>query len=322
MMVVGAFHVGNVAGAAPFNNNNLLITTDDFTDSIVYEYTLAGAQVQSYTVPNVSDYPIRGLSADTSTSELHVYNGTFTPSLSTLDTATDLWSHDAPTGWSTVNNVSYGGVAHAGGYVFVSDMATAGAGSPKGIIRIKPGEEALRFGETWDYTDVSIGLDGYVYALVGSNVHVYNGVTLAPIKTISTGVSSPRGVVSNAIGDIYVVDWFGDLHWLDGDGTPILTLDLTLSGAASQLMDIAIREDGVIAVGDWFGGVTLTDDSLSAPTHFATVGVNGVFVDFPGDIALSYFDPDASLPVSTPLLLGVLMLFIGLSARRVLRQQN
>ena len=80
--------------------------------------------MQQFSVPSPSD--ARDVVVGTA-GQAYVYNGTFTPSLSTLDPVAGTWASTTLSGWSTVNNVSYGGVAAFGPYVFASDMNTAGS---------------------------------------------------------------------------------------------------------------------------------------------------------------------------------------------------
>src|SRR5262249_57010304 len=74
------------------------------------EYTPQGALVSSHTVPAApgGERDARGLSVDPS-GNVNIYDGTFTPALATYAPATDSFSFQTFSGWSTVNNISYGG---------------------------------------------------------------------------------------------------------------------------------------------------------------------------------------------------------------------
>ena len=77
--------------------------------------------------------------------DLQLFNGTFSPLLSTYHAATGTWTSRTATNWSTANNVTYGGVAAFGNFVFVTDMQTAGETGPNnGIIRFNLADD------TWE----------------------------------------------------------------------------------------------------------------------------------------------------------------------------
>jgi hypothetical protein len=125
---------GAVFGAS-FTPGNLVVTYENN----LLEYTLAGALVQSTSIPypggasctpceHARDVAVPGFD------RAHVYNGTFDPYMSTFNAATGTWSHQTYSGLSTANNVSYGGIANLGRYVFMSDMDTAND-IPQGVVR-------------------------------------------------------------------------------------------------------------------------------------------------------------------------------------------
>src|SRR5262249_3119773 len=136
-----------------------------------------------------------------------IYNGTFTPYLSTYNPGSQSWSHQTFAGWSTVNNGSYGGIAAFDKYVFVTDMNTNGA-SEQGIVRFDiTGGPTVRFADTNEYIDVIMGLDGNLYGLTGGNhVFVFNPTTLAPVRDF--GLSAPgsndtRAIAVDAVGNVF-----------------------------------------------------------------------------------------------------------------------
>src|SRR5262249_4859030 len=90
---------------------NLLVSTDGAApQQLLQEYTSGGTLVRSLAIPPGGPAEdARDLVADSSGNIL-VYNGTFSPYLSTYSTSGS-WSHQTFAGWSTVNNVSYGGIA-------------------------------------------------------------------------------------------------------------------------------------------------------------------------------------------------------------------
>src|SRR6516165_2724916 len=139
------------------------------------EYTPDGSQVRAVNIPPTPgsnfDYA-RSLVEDPS-GTVYVYNGTFTPYLAAYSPATNSWSQSTYTGWSTVSNVSYGGLAEFGNFLYASDMATAGAGAPNGVVRFNQADgSATRFGNV-DFTQLSVGLDGKLYALSAATSTIY-----------------------------------------------------------------------------------------------------------------------------------------------------
>src|SRR4029079_15229269 len=107
--------------AATFGPGDLLITQND----TLFEYTRGGTLVQSAGIP----YPHPELAsclpceaardvAVLDAGRAALYNGTFDPYLSTFDAASLAWTHQTFVGLSTVNNVSYGGIANTDRYVF------------------------------------------------------------------------------------------------------------------------------------------------------------------------------------------------------------
>ncbi|MHC4800010.1 MAG: hypothetical protein ACYTF1_25515, partial [Planctomycetota bacterium] len=105
--------------AAALTYGNLLISTDN----VVYEYTTAGQQIQSFPVPYYgTDYQQARDIAVGQDGKVYVYNGTFDPHLSVLDPTAATWEHYTVDGWSTANNGTYGGIAAKGNDIFVTDM--------------------------------------------------------------------------------------------------------------------------------------------------------------------------------------------------------
>ena len=210
-----------------FDPANLLVVTNN----TLREYTTAGALVQSFDVP----YPggrlvtesARGVTVGQD-GQAYVYNGTFSPYLSAFDPSAETWSHTTYAGWSTVNNVSYGGVGHFQQYIFASDMATAGA-PEKGIIRFNTSEgSALRFADTKDFSTVSVGLDGEVYGIESGQIDVFDPNTLALLRTVTVPSSTdPRGLAVDASGDIFTSDWNGYVYYFDASGNLVDSLNTT-----------------------------------------------------------------------------------------------
>lgn len=91
-------------------------------------------------------------------------------------------------GFSTVNNVSYGGIDVYGTTVFASDMFTYAGGEAQGVIAFNT--VAQRFAENISPIDLTIGLNGFLYTLSpggspeGRTISIYDPSSLAYIDSI------------------------------------------------------------------------------------------------------------------------------------------
>jgi len=239
-----------------FDSADLLVVTSN----TLREYTTAGSLVQSFDVPYPGGRPgtesARGLTQGQD-GNAYVYNGTFSPYLSALDPAAGTWTHTTYSGWSTVNNVSYGGLAHYQQYIFASDMNTAGA-SEEGIIRFNTDDgTAVRFADTKEFTTLNVGLDGEVYGIESGRIDVYDPSTLSLLRTVNVASSSPdpRGVAVDAAGDIFTSDWNGYVYQFDANGTLLGSLN-THGG---NLTNIQVSSTGQLVIGSRFGDVIQSD---------------------------------------------------------------
>ncbi len=198
---------------------------------------------------------------------LLVYNGTFEPVLSVY--ANGIWADLDFAGWSTANNVSYGGIASDDRYVWVTDMDTgSGAYELNGIVRFDlDGVDAdVRFADGIDAIDLTLGKDGLLYALYpggspgGRFIDVYNPNDSTFIKTINLvdvfGFTEHRSIAVDANSNIYIADWDGDIQMMDRDNNIIAT-----NNVGGSLYDVDIV-DGKIITGDRFGQVYIGDLQL------------------------------------------------------------
>jgi hypothetical protein len=269
------------ANAQPLTPGNLLVS--NLGTGVLREYTPSGSLVRSWNFPDFSGgfFDLRDIAVGPS-GEVHAFNGTFTPQLSTLVPTTGVISSQPFTGWSTVNNISYGGVGVAAGGVFVTDMATAGAGSPQGIVRFSlTGGATTRFGTAQSYQDLTIGADGFLYALRTAVVlDVFDPGSLAPVRTVTvTGAASGadlRGIAVGSDGTIYAAGWNGSVYSVSGLGA---TLNSRVTGF-NNLTDIDIDPAGMLVVGSRFGNIILTDISLASQTSFDWPGSPTIHVAF------------------------------------------
>lgn len=215
-----------------------------------------------------------------------VYNGTAAPKLSVY--ANNNWSDLTFTGWSTVNNGSYGGIASDNRFVWLTDMDTGGGPSNElnGIVQIDLDGQVpdFRFAEDIEPIDLTLGKDGLLYALwpggspEGRFVNVYNPHDASFIETISLagifGHTGHRSIAVDANSNMYIADWDGDLQMIDKDGNVLSTLDV-----GGSLYDVDIV-DGKIITGDRFGKVYIADLQLQNYQEYDISELNNTFDDF------------------------------------------
>lgn len=293
------------AGAVSTTPGNLLVS--NHANNTISEYTRAGQLVQTFAVPrsdpNWSE--LRDL-VQGSDGRIHVFNGTFTPWMTTLDPATGATTHLTTPEWSTVNNVSYGGIARFGSYVFVSDMYTYNGGEAGGIVRFNLDTgSATRFAQGYEFDDLTLGLDGLLYA----GHQVYDPGTLSWVRNVQLDVSWGTDIRGRAVdqdGSIYTADWGGWISRFNADGSFVKRIQ----SGASDLTDIDINAAGDVIVGSRFGQVIQTNRSLDAVSSFSVNGAWGptVFVAF-------------TSPVPEPAAPAMLLGGLGLLAM-VLRRQR
>ncbi|WP_157758845.1 hypothetical protein [Cystobacter fuscus] len=272
--------LGQVA-AEPFEPGNVLISTENS----VHEYTPNGTWVRTLPIPYpTGTRPVTESARDAlvdANGNLQIYNGTFDPYLSRYDVAAQSWTHWTFTGWSTANNVSYGGIASHGHSIFVTDMSTYGQGDiPKGLVRfdLLTGG-AQRFADTIDFIDVTLGLDGLLYGLAGDerSVYVYDPSTLTQVRALSLPFGSYiRGIAVSTAGEIYGASWNDTIHRFSATG---VQLGVIPSGAYDLVdIDISPLYEQVV-VGSRFGTIVFTNLALTYPWSI-NVGGSTAFATF------------------------------------------
>lgn len=258
------------------------------SDNTLFEYTFDGTQLQSISIPSgssssTSTEDVRDLILDQN-GDIQFYNGTFDPFLSTYDPTTSTWSHHTYPGWSTVNNISYGGIASYQNYVYVTDMSTfgdGGADQANGIVRFNINDYsgqrlAENFADNGEFIDLTIGLDGLLYGLEDyGDISVYDPLTLDLLRTLDLGHTSDRAIAVNAAGEIFSASWDGNIYHFDANGIR----QKSISSGANDLTDIDISSTGKLLVGSRSGDIILTDESLDSVSSF-NVGSDTTFVAF------------------------------------------
>ncbi len=326
-MIGGTFHrcslialglaLPQMSAASVITPGNLLISSRE----VLYEYTTAGVQVQSFDVPYPGWPPVIESARDivqAESGDVYVYNGTFDPYLSSLDPGSESWNHRTFSGWSTVNNGTYGGIAVTDNHAFVTDMGTfgdGGADNAQGVVRFDlDGANPLRFATDVEPIDLTLGLDGLLYVLHpggspgGRFVEVFDPATLAFIKQINLagifGHTEHRAIAVDSHGDLFIADLDGEVHHVSATGVLLDTINPECDWIGRpihcQFYDIDISHSGMLALGTRFGEVFLTDTRFSSVSTF-DVGRRGVFVAF--SIPEPNTPPDCSGAVADPNLL-------------------
>ncbi len=269
-----ALSASTIAVASPIQPQNLLVS--DLDSGVLTEYSRQGTVIQKFNTPDFADgfHDLRDIIEGTD-GRIHMFNGTFTPQMTTLNPVTNKFSNMTVPEWSTVNNGTYGGIGVLGHNVYATDMFTYNGGEAGGIIRFDLTKgSATRFGTT-DYTDLTIGLDGLLYAYSGQ-VDVYNPYSMQLLRTVNLPRYDVRGIAVNQNGTIFAADWYGGVTKFDSLGQQIgasLVLNTSLGWNAS-LTDIDVNSNGDLVIGSRFGRVFLTDSALTSWNSF---DINGEF---------------------------------------------
>jgi len=255
---------GIPALATPLTPGNIVVMSENDGSQnppLLIEFTPQGAVVQSYAFPQFTSFDEgRDLTVDKYLRP-HIYNGTFSPRLTVFEPITETFPVNATfSGWSTVNNTRYGGMAAYDRYVYATDMATAGSGSPRGVVRFNVDDfSAVRLSDAGNTTDLNIGLDYLLYTTGGgSTLRVYDPVSLEFVRTVSLP-RSHDGIAVDENGHIYAS---GGYHY-DANGNELA--HVSIPGG-----DIDVSRDGRVLFSARSGVLTITDKDLNVLSSFNT----------------------------------------------------
>jgi hypothetical protein len=251
------------------------VQTATVTDQFLHLYGFDKQLIQTINIPEVdmSTSTARDLTV-LNDGRIAIYNGTFNPSLSIYSPQYGTWQHRTFDDWGTVNNGTYGGIAHSGNYVYVTDMSISG-NNTAGIVRFDLETNVTEFFDGGGYIDVVIGLDYMLYALSGSQVDQYNPLTMELVNSFA--ISDARAISVDESGNIYTASWRGILKRYDQAGIENHILDLNglsdnnINGSFYDMnffehnsLILTNRSNQVVVIDTDFSNIELQNDSFRA----------------------------------------------------------
>jgi len=271
-----------------FTPGNIIVSSSNN----LYEVNSSGQIIQQIEIPSAGNTveSARDIAFDDE-GNIHVYNGTFSPTLSTYYTASESWTHRSINGFNTINNIRYGGIDTFKNYVFLTDMSNP-TDDTQGVIRYDlESETYVRFAESIEPVDLVLGLDGLLYVLSsGVNfITVYEPSTLSLVKSFNTtglqGSSGPSSIAVDSESNIYIGNTDGDIQRVDADSNLVKTVTLyrdnELTGSVS---DVNLREDGILGLSGRFGEIYLEEAQLlnnSVTADFSVTNTNSFLTFVP-----------------------------------------
>jgi len=265
-------------GPTSFTTDNILVTNQN----LLMEFSPDGTLVQRIPMLRQGDASpessptakVRDVIAS-NTGQVYMFNGTFSPLLSSFNPETGEWQHSTFSDWGISTGDGYGGIGTYKHYMFVTDQS-----DPSGIIRFNTDTHSgQRYAVGEDYIDLTVGLDNRLYAL-GSDekmIHIYDPVTMLPLDGINLE-NSVRGIAVNTDGEIFGASWDGSIYRFDSSGA----YQASIAAGIGNLSDIDLAPSGQIAVGARETKVVLTTESLSSVEIFtpAQPEVGSTYVGF------------------------------------------
>jgi hypothetical protein len=265
----------------PFTSGGILVSCEN----TLSEYTADGKLVQAIPVPYPGSSPntqlrMGDIVLDRS-GEVEIYNGDFSPYLTSYNFKQSAWRNHTYEDWDTWGNNTQAGIATYANYIFVTDRGLGQPPGTGGMLRINLDDfSSQRFATTLEFRDLNIGLDGLLYALTDTQIYVYQPLSLSPVRTInldSNVAFTVNSIAVNAAGDIFSGTNNGYFYHFNPNGAVLKSLYVGPIG--ENVADIEVSPGGQIVAGNSYGRVFLTNESLSNLTSFA-VGHSASFVAF------------------------------------------
>ena len=259
-----------------FTPGNIVVLNDPYGPATFYEFTPEGELVQTIAFTQGGDL------AFDEQGRVQVYDEY---KIRTYDPVTGQETYADIPGMNVVGNITYGALDSYKNFVFATDMATSGAGAPRGLVRVNTDNpsEYIRFGDI-DPFDVNVGQDGLVYALSrgnainggGTHISVFDPDTLNLVRAFHLP-DEVRAIAVVENGDIYAAQRnpLQSVRHYDSAGTRLDILETPDFGGQA---DIDISSDGQAIVVTSHGGAYLQLDAnlnplrvvMSAPSNNTT----------------------------------------------------
>jgi hypothetical protein len=278
LLLLVLFGPHTAALAVTFTPGNIIVHNVPSGQDDLYEFTPAGVFIQQ--VPIVPRMGGQDLVIDRD-GRVNINNS---PTLNIYSPATNSFSTRNFAGWTTIGNLTYGGIAAFDRYVYAADMNNSGSDAgQQGVIRFDlDGGPTMRFATTTDPIDLNIGLDGLLYTLSrgnasnggGTRVDVFNPISMTFIR----GFDLPeehRGIAVDLDGHIYTAqrDNVSRVNHFSPNGALIDSIaDPGIGGFA----DIDINRDGQLVIASHGGMLLVTTTALDSLISFQTRASNGV----------------------------------------------
>jgi len=284
------------AAAAALTPGNLVVANFSFAmlTEVTPTQTADSEPVQYLGLPAAIDpdvdRSVRGV-AQADDGNLYIYRGGNVAAIQQLNPITGAVKDIAIAGFGTYSGYTYGDIAAYKNQIFATDMDSTGfpKDAPNGLVRYNTNDGTVtRFAAGHDYTNLTVGLNGMLYAkALGSSVlDVYDAQTSNLLGSVTLATSAQlNSFVVDSKGRIYASSYDSA-----GGKSQILSFDRDgqLLGAAFTLpliTDMAINDQGQIAIAAARNGAWLTDTSLLALQPFATLLPDSMSLTFVRDIS-------------------------------------
>jgi hypothetical protein len=284
--------------------SNVLVGDDSNGVGRVREYTQGGVLVRTLTYANTPGSGSRDIIAD-AFGNVHIFNGTFEPVLTSINRSSGaIVAQTGVSGWSTVGNVTFGGVATYGKFVYATDMNTTG-GSDRGIIRFDTTNySATRYRVGTEYNQITVGMDNLLYAMNGNTIDVLDPTTMAFQRSFTLS-GNARSIAVAANGSVFAVN-LNDDRFFNYSSSGALLATLTTNGDSLNDINIDVYGNLVASSIDRF---VLSNVNLSSYTRVAVGATSN-----PSWVAFA--DPAAVPEPSSILFASVLAAAFGWRMRR------
>jgi outer membrane protein assembly factor BamB len=206
-----------------------------------------------------------------------VHNGTSTPQLSVYQPSENLWQHFSAPAWSAPYSNSQAGIALVDQRVLLPNVANYGSDS-HGLVEFDLAQGSVDYIDSIndsEYTNVVMGLDGYLYTLSYSQLTKHDANTLELIETYEW-YSYPEDFVVDENGFIYAGD-YNQLRQIDITNGAIVVKQLRFENYDFWVSDIDIRSNDDIYLTSQAGNIIQTTTALD---DFEFVPSQSAFVAF------------------------------------------